>query len=71
MGYRAVLGKERNKRSENDVSEVRAVRSELRGGMSVRRAVLIVGSITVAFLLALILASASALASSWLGAMLS
>ena len=71
MGYRAVLGKERNKRAENDVSEVRAVRSEFRGGMSVRRAVLVVGSITVAFLLALFLASASALASSWLGAILS
>ena len=64
MGYRAVLGKERNKRSENDVSEVRAVRSELRRDMSVRRAVVVVGSITVALLLALILASASALASS-------
>jgi hypothetical protein len=64
VGYRAVLGKERNKRSENDVSEVRAVRSELRGDMSVRRAVVVVGSITVALLLALILASASALASS-------
>jgi len=64
VGYRAVLGREHNKRAENDVSEVRAVRRELRGGMSVRRAVVVVGSITVALLLALILASASALASS-------
>jgi len=61
----------RDKQTENEVSEVRAVRSELRGGVSMRKAVLIVGSITVALLSTLLLASASALASSPLGATLS
>jgi len=61
----------RDKQTENEVSEVRAVSSELRGGTSMRKAVLIVGSITVALLSTLLLASASALASSPLGATLS
>ena len=52
------------------ISEVRAVRSELGGGTSMRRAVLVFASITVAFLLALLLASASVLASGPLGATL-
>jgi hypothetical protein len=60
-----------DKRTEDDVSEARVVRGELRGGMSMRRAFLLVGSITVALLLTLLLASASALASSPLGATLS